>query len=74
MLKELKDLTGLLLIPVVTSFQKRQLRSPNNINFLFSRLLGFLLINLEISRLPIPKACFSEKEKKKVPIHPPNRD
>lgn len=73
MLKQLKDLTGLLLVPIFTSFQKRQLCSPNNINFLFSRLVNLLLINLEISRLSIPKACFLEKEKKVLMLLPNHR-
>lgn len=67
MLKQLKDLTGLLPVPIVTSFQKRQLCSPNNIHFLFSRLFGFLLINLEISRLSIPKAFPSQRRKRRYP-------
>lgn len=73
MLKQLKDLTGLLLVPIFTSFQKRQLCSPNNIHFLFSRLVNFLLINLEISRLSISKACFLEKEKKVLMLLPNHR-
>lgn len=61
MLKQPIDLTGLLLLLVDIFLQKRQLCFSNNIGFLFLRSLGFLFSNMEISRLAIPKPCFSDR-------------
>lgn len=64
MLKQPMNHTGLLLILGDIFLQKRKLCFSNNIGFLLLRSPSFLLSNLGISRLAIPKPSFSVRKRR----------